>query len=165
MAYFFPQIMRDIQLRLLGDTGTGGLCNATTPMLASATTSIRINDGQENAPLPQIVLNLVSCTTDDAFRTASRRCQIDVHIFVLEQPENGVVGIASIGNIVERVMGNWTAISGGVPTVGLDRFQPALSGTGWEATPMILTNETDASVPGVLHWVQTYSVIISKIGA
>jgi len=161
---YLPKLWTDISARLEADT---------TLMAALPSGSGILNSRSfDNSPLPVIVYNVVSDTSDDAFRLSHRIVSFDVHVYVERSASASpnvagqVDGFTVAGTLIGRIDGDWTAQTFGTgPTYGLDRWRPSLTDSGFAATVCVKKSSREMHDDETLHWVLEYEVRISKVAS
>lgn len=150
--------------RAQADTGSGGLFESSGTNLLTGFYNTRLPTDQG---FPAVVYEISSAFADDGFAKAIRDIDIRFHIFTKEEPtDGGTDGWTLLANISARIGGDWTSQSDRVPTYGFDRFEPTLTG-GFTADIMALVDSIENHEPenGILHQIDTYSLLISRAGA
>lgn len=167
MGLWEPALYYAINARLSGDTGTGGL----TTLLGNGANSIAASFPRpavdpRGTTLPTVTFNTVDEENpDEPFDGRYIDHQLEVHVYVEEQPSGGGESLLVLSKIKERIMGDWpnqTAASG--PSYGLDRWQPNFSGqtgdaaTSYTANHLEFISGFDATDPGggVREWIYRF---------
>jgi hypothetical protein len=162
MAGWSPNTLtRAVYDRLTGDTGTGGLRNSSSPLVAS----IHAREAPIPTPssFPYLVFFVTTVTGEEAFDAEKHIVGFEAEWFVEEQA-SGVDAVERSGLILERLVGDVTDQSSGVPTYGLSRWAPTLQ-TGWLAAPIEFMAASDVSdTLGVIRWTASFEVQVSKVG-
>jgi hypothetical protein len=134
-----------VRARALGDTGTGGLFNATTPLV----TGIYLNSVPPNpdTAYPYIRFDATLPQGGHGFRIDLFQPQLRFHIFALEQGG----GHSRCSLILERLYARF------------HRHALTMATGGWTATQAACIDTfLEPDDPGVLHFIQTYRLHISK---
>lgn len=163
MGYYLASMMGAVYTRLNGDTGTGGLRNVASPLIEA----VHVYRAPTNATLPYVTFNTSATNAEhEGFRTRVRSVTIDVHTWV-QRAATGYNPLDRCDLIMARIIGDWPdQLSGTGPTFGLDRWQPTLTGTGWEASIFDFVEEFDASEEeDRFHFIQTLQLLVSDPGA
>lgn len=172
MALFLPALLKSINDRLSGDTGTGGL----TTLLGNGATSVRTSFPPPGVDPPGTTYPLVTITpvsdeVDDGFLGRFGMYTIEVRLFVAEQSTTQSVDtLLLMMKLHERVIGDWPEQTDRNPTYGLDGWLPSFTGytgdfvSAYTATTMDYTGYTDQTEPigGIREWCLNFRVGLFK---
>lgn len=143
--------------RAISDTGTGGLFNASAPLITGWYTE----QGKAGAVEPYVVVTLADDGTLDTYAKQGLELTFYVHIYCPR--ENGNVNYAGLDvaeTIRARIQGDGTPNS---PTYGLHRWSTTLpSGSGMVASAMIREGGTSASDLNTVHLIETYTMRVMQ---
>jgi len=135
--------------------------------LAAGSGSIRWYEQDRDAAMPfvTVAMQAMDATSSvQGFTKRAERVEIDVHVYVDAQSDNGSTptnGNETLGSISYMVKGDWHEQSSGLPTYGFDRWQPTLTGSGWDCTSIMLEQTAVLNEPGILHHVHTFVCHVS----
>ena len=150
-----------IVARIDADTGTGGLAETAGTNLLTGKFN---NQAPSNQTFPFVTFNAVNAAAVHAFNTGVYDVDLDLHIWAKEKPTDGDTdGLELIQGISTRLVGDWLTTSA-VPTFGFHNFAPTLSswtGDVFNHQDSIDSHEPDA---GILHQVESFTIIVSKAG-
>lgn len=160
---YLADLWSAIRTRALADTGTGGLFNASSPLVSG----IWNNEAPNNtslASLPLLVYDTLDAANVDAFRTSNYRVQWRVTTYC-ERANDGIADTAArCAAIQARILGDWTAQTYGTgPTYGFDRWQPSLS--PWSATVCQHLRSGTAHTLEMWQFFEEFEVWVSRAGA
>ena len=177
MSHFLPTLELKILARLTGDTGAGGLCNVTTPLLAVHPSGTGSGIGVYNTTppavatagvslLPMVTYEVGEVTNDDGLREKGRPCVVTLHAHVPRSPPTGYNAMLRGAAILARLEGDWEdQPAGTAPTFGLERFKPDISAaTGWLADIFEFQGYMTAHDDTAYHWIYTLGIRCSKPG-
>lgn len=143
----------------MADTGSGGLFNATTPLVTGA--FIDKMPPATSYAFPYIVLASRIAGGPHAFQKDVCKGDVQVHMFVAEDDASGDPW-QKLSDIETRVKGDSSA--GVAPSYGLHRHPLALSAGSWTSTTLIW-NGTDPEPEGdnpVIHYVMFFECNASR---
>jgi hypothetical protein len=157
-------LLAAIRTRLLADTGTGGLFDSVGSDLVTAVWTRRFPLPTQNATdFPYVIVYFDAVEGGDAFAYEGKRIGIRVEWFTRENAD-GVDGLEQSDKVLERITGDFTDQSAGVPSYGLHRWTPTIQ-SGWAAGPLYFEGAGDESVSdstGIIRWNAMFSVEVSK---
>lgn len=159
MTWYSVQLGKAIYTRLVGDTDTGGLRPASSPLIAS-NAGIRVGVLSPETPMPYIEVMLFSARQDDAMRVRRFEVNVNVSVFTAEASTD-YDPHERHAKIIERIAGDWPAQAYGTgPTFGIDRWSPSL--TGWTNNILTLEEEAPGDREGVLSSVLTFRTFVNQ---
>jgi hypothetical protein len=156
MSAVLSNLWTDIRSRLLADTGTGGLF-ATGSELVNGVWLVNAPDSQA---FPYLIIASQASRQDDSMTSRHHVVQFQVSAYIDEEP--GYDPFVRGSAIGARLLGNWEATGTRIPGYGLDRWTPALSGSGWTASMCVFIQTREQHEPGVLHFVHEFEVRVNK---
>ena len=138
MAFYLTEMADAIRDRLAADTGSGGLFNASTPLVSSVwfVRAPEEDDGywsaaSKSATSPHIVFNCRAIGAPDAQRTKSRLIEVSLAAYCKPTASTTTDPWETLGKIAERIEGNWETKAVGVdPDYGLIRWAPTITNHG-----------------------------------
>jgi hypothetical protein len=152
MSLPLQNVYKLVRSRATGDTGTGGLFNATTPLLTGWYTRL----APAQVSLPYVVVNCIDAGNQDGLRFSLRRLRMRISIFTSGNSE------ASIETIRTRILGNWLTGTNRVPTYGFDRWTMTGMDNSFSASPMIFINQTELFEERVTQTILEFETYVSK---
>lgn len=158
MSAALPNLWTDVRARLLADTGTGGLFNVSTPLVAG----LWLVNAPDSQAMPFLVMSSQALRNDDTFTSRHHVVEFQVSSFIEEEPATGYDPFARGASIAGRVLGDWSLQGTRLPSFGLDRWTPALSGSGWSASPVEFVTTREQHTPGVVQFVHEFVVRLSQ---
>lgn len=114
-------------------------------------------------PYPYILVDLVTENQRDAMNARVHEVSFNVHVFV-EERFAAANPVQRGGEINGRVLGDWPQQSSRLPTYGLDRYVPPLSGSSWTPDIIAYQGTTPAHEFGILHWIHAFNILCTEIG-
>lgn len=145
-----------LRTRAVGDTGSGGLFNATTPLV----TAWLWNAVAAEQTFPYVVQTVAAMVSDNAFAKDIAECRVRFGIWHVRKSTSATDPYLVASNIEARIYGNWSsAAPATAPTYGFHRFTPSFS--GWTGTPMEYVTTFDESDGEYVHIIQEYRFWIS----
>lgn len=161
MSEWRRTLWSSIVARIDADTGSGGLAESGG---VNTLTGAFNNRAKENQTFPFVTFNVVNAVDVNAFTTGVIEVDLDLHIWAKDKPTDGDTdGFELIQGIATRLYGDWLTTSA-APTFGFHNFQPTLSswtGDVFNHQDSIEAHEPDA---GILHQVESFTIIVSKAG-
>lgn len=149
----FADMIRD---RLTADTGSGGLFNAT-PLLASP---IYYAAMPTTAAMPYAVFSFVSDVANNCFQKDVREIRFQLSVFMPRVHATISDPMLRGSQILDRIYGD--SANGSVPTYGLHRWAPTLSG-GWTAGGAVQCGpRRDEHIDDTYAWVLEFYLPVSR---
>lgn len=165
MASDLPALWLAVLDRVTSDTGTGGLLNVTTPLLAGSgiyNTQAPSTEGTSSV-YPYIVYATASSQNDSEFETRGWIREIDFHIYVEKSSSSITDPMQRGADILRRLEGDWEDQPAGTqPSFGFDRYKPSLGSSGWTPDIFELIDSRDLHEDEVYHWMMTFRIRNSK---
>lgn len=169
MASDMPALEAAILNRITGDTGSGGLLNAGTPLITTVYNSEFPADEDTTTDFPYIVFQVTDSEPADAMRTRVWKRVVVFHVYVLKQPATQYASgdPLTVGSLIlRRLEGDWEDQTFQTqPTFGFDRFKPDISSSGWTAGLFKMLSSSAQHEDKVYHWVMELEILDSKAGA
>lgn len=144
-----------IRDRAVADTGSGGLFNATTPLVSGFYNTF----APTSATHPYCVYVTASATPDNGFNKDVVRVNFRIQSYVARKPANGADAMQVGSDILNRVYGDSSA--GGAPTYGFARWSPTLAGS-WTATVVEFVDVIEDHGNDYYCWVQSFRTHLTK---
>lgn len=147
-----------LKTRAVADTGSGGLFNATTPLINGFYPG-KVPTASTLA-FPYVVIGSELKGGPHAFGKDIALGMIDFHLYVSEDDSSGDP-YQKMSDLEKRLSGDST--NGSTPSFGFHRHPLTISGGSWTATQLVWEGTTDEPVEDpVLHYVQRYTLYGSK---
>lgn len=164
MAGWTPStLLAEVTSRLINDSGTGGLFASGNRLVTAVWTRRFPLPNTSITDYPYVIVYFDAIQGNDTFKDEAKRIGMRVEWFVDEQA-NSVDSVERCGKILERVVGDWTDQSSGIPTYGLHHWTPTLQ-AGWNSGPLLFESASDESFAdglGVIRWSAMFSVEVNK---
>lgn len=148
-------VANGILTRLGSDTGTGGLRNASNPLV----TGIFSYMAPEGQAYPYIVFGFTGAANEDTFERDVIRYQVDIAVLVTR--DTG--GLTRASQIIDRIYGNANA-NGNVPTYGLHRHKLLINPdlTTWVSSTMRRIDQIEAHDLEHFQFIERYEFLCTN---
>ena len=146
-----------LRTRALADTGSGGLFNATTPLI----NAWNWHAVPEDTTFPYVVQTVAGYVAEDAFQLDIERILVRFSIWHERESQTDADPFLTVSNIEARIRGNWSSASPGTaPTYGFHRFTPTF--TGETGTTMGRVQIIDNSDGDYINLIAEYKLWLSS---
>lgn len=135
--------------RAVSDTGSGGLFNATTPLI----TAWNWNAVPEDTAFPYVVQSVAGYVAEDAFALDVEQVRIRFSIWHERESQTDSDPYNTVIQIEARIRGNWSSASPGTsPTYGFHRYTPSFTGeTGTMMGRVQIIDNSDGDYINFIH--------------
>ena len=149
-----------VRNRALDDDGVAGLFAPGAPLISG----IYENIWPDNAQLPIVVYDVAAMDQIDAFRAAVYFVDFRFSVYVQQDPVISTAASATASKIINRLRGDWQDQSG-APTFGFHRWtHGSLASSDWSARDCRHIGSRAEHTEDVLHYVESYRVIVQQAG-